>query len=661
MSDIQSGVFYPLSLIFLLLPFPWSFNIYIVVHFFLCFCFFYLFITSLGLSRKSALLMSVSFCYGGYTFAAMNTLNNLSTVTWLPAILWAFNRARLGHGRSWYLLTVIFISIAILGGEPQLLILITATLILYAVISAPKGPLRLKYGAIVVSMVLWAGLITTVQLGLTFTDYQHSARLGGLPYGEASRFSLSFSTLKHLLLPLHFPDTFSSATETLRDFFPGQGEIPWLLTVYPGVIILPLALLGAITLLSRKDFLWPLILLVSLVLALGENTPVHFLFYKILPVFRFPAKFMFLAGFSLLVMGAYGFDKLMEITKNGSLRPALIFYLLAIGLTLDLYSNHRNLNPVCEADFYHYHHPALQPILDDPGLFRVFADRMPTPHGIRNSINNHHIKWQMMMLPNLGVLNRFYHVGGVPALELRYQHQITEILAKPWKEKISFLKLANVKYIISQDRLDRNPDLKDRVERVNGLVYRLRDFLPRAWISGKIKGIEKGTVDELTKGSFDRSGPVLGPPRLEEEYPHPFFRKVHNVVYRKNREIQIEARTEKPGVLVISESSYPGWKVTVDGHDREPLWLDLLFQGVALEPGSHHIVFRFKPERFRLFLSISLISLTLLFSLWLFFAIKAPSGLNQPHKPNGKKGGPESYPHESSKAKQAGVRRGSEF
>jgi len=200
MSDIQSGVFYPLSVVFIIFSFPWSFNIYVVIHFFLGFCFFYLFITGLGLSRKSALLTSISFCYGGYTFATINTLNNLSTVIWLPAILWAFNRARSASIKSGYCLTVLFLSMAILGGEPQLFILIAGVLFLYAIISAPENSSvqtgQAKYGMYVIFMVISAILVTMVQLGPMFMDYQHSARLGGLSYGEAGRFSLSFSWKK---------------------------------------------------------------------------------------------------------------------------------------------------------------------------------------------------------------------------------------------------------------------------------------------------------------------------------------------------------------------------------------------------------------------------------------------------------------------------------
>ncbi len=626
MSDIQSGVFYPLSLIFLILPFPWSLNIYVVAHFFLGFCFFYLFIISLGLSRKSALLTSISYCYGGYVFATINTLNNLSTAIWLPAILWSFNRAAITRQKSDYFLTILFLSIAILGGEPQLFILIVGALFFYAITyqreSNPVQTGWARYGMHVIFMVISAILVTMVQLGPTFIDYQNSARLGGLSYGEASKFSLNLHMLKHLFLPLHFSQGFVIDPVTLKSFFPGQGDVPWLLTVYPGVIIAPLALIGIIFSFSRKTFFWIILFIVSIILALGENTLVHYLFYKTLPFFRFPSKFMFLAGFSMLVMAAYGCHRLMSIDRQRGWRSTSLFSLLILALVLDLYSNHRNLNPVCDSEFYQYHHPALQPILDDPGTFRIFADKMHSPPPLQNAIHNYQIKWQIMLLPNLGILRNLDHVSGVPALELIYQYQIMEILSKPWQERIRFLRLANVKYIISQERLDKHHDLVGKVEKVNDLVYRIAEPLPRAWLVGQLHQTKTGTIKDLTDGAFNPFYSALELGRIEKRYDKPFFKEVEYISYEKKNEIHIEAKADEPAILVISESFYPGWKVYVDGQEKKRLRLDLLFQGVEIGPGKHDIVFKFCLKHFNLFLFISLASLTLLFSTWALLTVK---------------------------------------
>lgn len=621
LNDIQSGVFYPISIVFLLFPFPLSLNIFIVVHFFLGFIFFYLFVTSLGISRKSALITAISYCYGSYIFATVNTLNNLTTGIWMPAILWAFTRASKRPSPRSYGLTVFLIATAILGGEPQLFILLAVVLFFHGVFVVPslsntegKG---VGNGIIIVLLGLGAILLAMVQLGPTYLAYQHSARLGGLSYEEASRFSLEFAMLKHLFLPFPFTENFSSATQTLRDFFPGEGNIPWLFTIYPGCIILPLALLGFVGF-PKKRLIWPLIFLGSLVLALGHNTSIHYYFYKILPIFRFPEKFMFTASFSLLIMASYGLDALFQKTSQKGIRTGFIFGFLALTLTFDLYSNHHHLNPLCDWNFYEYHHSALEPVVDDPSLFRVYDDKMPTPKEISNTINNHHIKWQMMLLPNLGILFGLYHVDGIPALELTYQHQIMEILNRPWDEKIRFLELTNVKYIISQERLDQKPALADRITKINGLVYQLNSHLPRAWIVGEIQPEKGGNVHQLVEKSFNPAQTAFGKREIKTSKHTISPGNVTRIYYKKNGRIEIEAHLTDPGILILSESSYPGWKVFVNGREKKLLWLDLLFQGVQLEKGSHQVVFVFRPKYYPLFSGISIAALLILGLLCIF-------------------------------------------
>jgi hypothetical protein len=60
-------------------------------------------------------------------------------------------------------------------------------------------------------------------------------------------------------------------------------------------------------------------------------------------------------------------------------------------------------------------------------------------------------------------------------------------------------------------------------------------------------------------------------------------------------EIEIEAATPLRAFLVLNELWYPGWEVDVDGRPAELLRANLLFRAVALPPGRHDVVFRFRP------------------------------------------------------------------
>jgi hypothetical protein len=626
MSDLQSGVFYPLSLLFFFFPFPWSLNIFIVLHFFLGFCFFYLFIKGIGLSRKAALITGISYCYGSYTIVSINTLNNLSTLIWLPAILWAYQKATKKAYRPGYFLTILFLCMAILGGEPQLFILSTGLLLVYGSLyntninNIPRVSIR---NILIISILIIAAfLITTLQLEITYLDYKHSARFGGISYEEASKFSLDINMLKHFIIPLHFNPSFVADLDPLGKFFPGYREIPWLLTIYPGFLVVPMALFGLFFNFSRRILIWLILFIITLILAMGDTTPVHFLFYKIFPFFRFPVKFVFITSFSLLVIAAYGIDRLFALLEKKGIVYSSVLFLMILCMILDLYSNHRDVNPLCKSDFYQYYHPSLQPIMDDPETFRIYADpEIVIPPTLKKTILSQHVKWQVMVIPNIGILHDLSYVGGVPALELRYQYFITEILLKPWQEKLHFLKLANVKYIISSEPLDKRPELNGELERVNGLVFRIRNYLPRAWMVGKLNPIRKGTIDELMDGSFDPASSALTQGGIIARFDNPFFKRVDNIVYGQNGKIHIELTADSPSILVLSESSYPGWKVFIDGQEKKNLWLNLLFQGVEVDKGKHSVDFVYRPKNFKTAALISLISLALFFFIWSHYSL----------------------------------------
>ncbi|MEW6669098.1 MAG: hypothetical protein AB1512_28135 [Thermodesulfobacteriota bacterium] len=622
LSDIQSGVFYPLSLLFAILPFPFSFNLYVVTHFFLGFCFIYNFIREMGLSRPSALFVGISYCYGGYMIASVISPNHLSTMIWLPAILWGIQRWRDRRRLSDLCITLFFLVMSVLGGEPQLFLMAAALALFYALIVLPSPPIswvdRAKSGAVVATLILAALLLTAAQWMPTYVDYQYSARFQGIPYEEAVRFSLSPGMLKHLFLPLAFPSSFVTDPRGLDALFPSTGQMPMLLTVYPGFLILPLFLLGLRPAGWRMGSFWAAGFILSGLLALGRHSPAYSFFYGLFPFFRFPEKFMFIAGFCLLVPAAQGFEHVLSHMRRKGWRAPYWGVLLLAVLLLDLHFHHRHLNPTYESTFYSYFHPSLQPILNDRDVFRVYVDEessvLPPQAG---SILDQHIRWQTLLMPNLGMLHPISQVAGRTGLELRYQYFITELLRKPWPERIRFLRLANVKYIVTAVDLAGMPELKGQVSRVGGLVFRVRDYLPRAWLVGKAEGIGAESIDRLVDPSFDPATSALVKRGVADRHTRPRFGKVEEVTYEPQGRIRVRVRAERPGILVLSESSYPGWRVFVDGAERDCLWLDLLFQGVEVEEGDHLVEFVFRPKYSSLTAPVSLICTALFLALWI--------------------------------------------
>ena len=47
-------------------------------------------------------------------------------------------------------------------------------------------------------------------------------------------------------------------------------------------------------------------------------------------------------------------------------------------------------------------------------------------------------------------------------------------------------------------------------------------------------------------------------------------------------------RSRGAGMLVLSDTWYPGWHATVDGHDAKVERVDYLLRGVRVGPGTPH-------------------------------------------------------------------------
>ena len=67
----------------------------------------------------------------------------------------------------------------------------------------------------------------------------------------------------------------------------------------------------------------------------------------------------------------------------------------------------------------------------------------------------------------------------------------------------------------------------------------------------------------------------------------------------QDERVAIRTRTTRPGLLVLTDSFYPGWKAAVDGKDAKIHRVDYLVRGVRLPAGTHTVTFRYEPASWR--------------------------------------------------------------
>jgi hypothetical protein len=73
-----------------------------------------------------------------------------------------------------------------------------------------------------------------------------------------------------------------------------------------------------------------------------------------------------------------------------------------------------------------------------------------------------------------------------------------------------------------------------------------------------------------------------------------------------------------PGLVVLNEVAYPGWRVRVDGIERKPIRVDLLLRGVLVPAGAHRLEWSYEPPRWPLLLALWLAGMLVMLAsaLW---------------------------------------------
>jgi membrane protein YfhO len=152
-------------------------------------------------------------------------------------------------------------------------------------------------------------------------------------------------------------------------------------------------------------------------------------------------------------------------------------------------------------------------------------------------------------------------------------------------------------------RPPRGPGLRVSYTGPDGRVWANDGALPRVWIAGR-QQVARGEDAQLrlvgAPGLDARSTAVTGRrvPGVPELAGGPAGRA--RITRYEPERVSISAGARRPGMLVLSDLDYPGWKAKVDGRDVPVERVDYAFRGVPLAAGSHRVEFRYEPLSWRL-------------------------------------------------------------
>src|SRR4051794_13023085 len=283
---------YPLSLIYLLLPLPWSLSFFCLVHLFLAGLGMYFLAFSWTNNRLAAAVAGFAFAFNGLTLNCLMWPNNIAGLALMPWVIWGLERAWTAGGRQ-LIVAALIGALQMLTGAPEI---IGFTWVIAGALWAvkffqPNAPRMRLFGRAAVVPLLVV-MLSAAQLFPFFDLLAHCER--DKDYGAGTWTMPEWGWI-NLVLPL-FKCYQSPAGPFLQ---PRQG---WTSSYYEGIGILALALFSARFVRERRvTILWSLVLL-GLIIALGENGWVYGLVRKIVPALgfmRFPIKFVVLMIFAL--------------------------------------------------------------------------------------------------------------------------------------------------------------------------------------------------------------------------------------------------------------------------------------------------------------------------------------------------------------------------
>ena len=217
------------------------------------------------------------------------------------------------------------------------------------------------------------------------------------------------------------------------------------------------------------------------------------------------------------------------------------------------------------------------------------------------------------LVPHAGIFYGFDYMQEIDALR-RWRYVLFLDFAKGLPPERLYLLLGNlnVKYINSFQPLSdaKGITLLRHFPEYPSWLYKIDRIVPRAYVVSKVTE-EKNPLkilDRLSSKEFNPLEEVI----LNEPVPtvgKRSFQGRAEILKYANSYVAIQASLNKPGVLVLTDSFYPGWRVYVDGKEQEILRANVFFRAVPLSAGEHIVEFRYEPRSFTIGLAISLATL----------------------------------------------------
>jgi hypothetical protein len=194
--------------------------------------------------------------------------------------------------------------------------------------------------------------------------------------------------------------------------------------------------------------------------------------------------------------------------------------------------------------------------------------------------------------------------------------------------------LLGVKYLVTAEQTlsDFDPNFDStkfqKISTKCGFVYENKDPIPMLYFVNKISLVDN-TFKYFAEGPQDDPRTVVvteklsSPLKIPKAEPNTVVINLNernddsdrtiNLLSKTNNKLVVKTKNKNDSILIYNDNFFPGWKVFIDGEEKELLLTNHTFKGVFVPNGEHLIEFVFDPLIFKLGLITYLLSFITVF------------------------------------------------
>lgn len=667
-ADPLSAVYYPFNWALRLLPWPLGYNASLALHHLWAAVGAYALLRHRRLSHIAAVFGATLFAFGGLLVSCDNMINALQSAAWLPWALLAFDVWCAGPAFAPLAATALALAMTLLGGMPEVFFFENALFVALAIdrrrtAGGPSLPRALA--ACAAADVLAVG-IGAVQLIPTAEYLLNSSRASGLKVDAVLRLALSPLGIFAFLLPRRYVDPGGRFHEVAALWEGDLSDAPWALSLYLGPTLALAA--AAAGMLSRFQRRWWLAIGVAfLLLSLGPLLPGYRWAVENLPplrAVRYPEKYLLVVHGLLCVAAALGLESVLReparfrivgrtaLALAGvavvaalavHLRPSferdlltadlliataafvLLTGLAALGRTqprraavaiaalaaLDLYRVNGQLLPTVswsEALRQPSSAPAIRRGADP---LRIYSDAIGRP--AVPSFPESFLQEQNLLLMEVANYYGIANLNAPSSINLLDHEKLAELIETLPRQHVALLFASlNTPYVTSPKDLARYPGLAPLLRptsAVESYVYGVEQVAPRAYVPREVDAVDddETALDHLRGNPEPANRVAVIGALIPFDLPSRLSGRVTLERYLP-QEIELSASMQGTGLVVLSDSFYPGWEATIDGQPATIVRANYFSRGVFVPDGEHRVVFRYRPLSFRIGALVSLLT-----------------------------------------------------